>query len=405
MCGIVGYTGSHEASPILLAGLRRLEYRGYDSAGVAILDGDRLLVRKKAGRVRALEESLLEQPAHGSCGISHTRWATHGPANDRNAHPHVGGEGSGSVAVVHNGVIENHNLLRAGLQAQGVEFRSQTDTEVIAHLIARELGETDDLFGAVQRVLPKLEGTYGLAVVSPRCPGQVVGAKLGSPLVVGLGDNEHLLASDPSAIAPHTARVAFLQDGEVVRLTPRDFEIRHRERGSITPRIDRLDWSPDASELGTHAHYMQKEIREQPDTVRDACRGRLRRSEGTAAFGGLNMTPRQLRRVRRVVFVACGTSWHAALVGEYLIERLANLPVEVEYAGEFRYRNAPLDDRTLVFVLETSRARTRHDTLGSSSGVEASGATTLAICNVVGSTIAREGRRPEIYLHAGPGVG
>ncbi len=402
MCGIVGYTGPHEASPILLAGLRRLEYRGYDSAGVATLDGDRLALRKKAGRVRVLEESLLEQPARGSCGISHTRWATHGPANDRNAHPHVGGEGPGSVAVVHNGVIENHAALRQGLEAVGVEFRSQTDTEVIAHLIARELGDGDDLFDAVYRVLPRLEGTYGLAVVSPRCPGQVVGAKLGSPLVVGLGEGEHLIASDPSAIAPHTARVAFLQDGEVVRLTPDDFEIRHRERGPITPRIDRLDWSPDLAELGAHAHYMLKEIREQPDTVRDACRGRLRRGEGTAAFGGLNMTPRQLRRVRRVVLVACGTSWHAALVGEYLIERLASLPVEVEYAGEFRYRNAPLDDRTLVFVL--SQSGETADTLGALRESKRRGHPTLAICNVVGSTIAREADGG-IYLHAGPEVG
>ena len=402
MCGIVGYTGSHEASPILLAGLLRLEYRGYDSAGVATLDGPRLNLRKKAGRVRALEESLLDDPAPGPCGISHTRWATHGPASDRNAHPHVGGEGSGSVAVVHNGVIENHNALRQALEAQGVQFLSQTDTEVIAHLIARELGDGDDLFGAVRRVLPMLEGTYGLAVVSPRCPDQVVGARLGSPLVVGLGEGEHLLASDASAIAPHTARVAFLQDGEVVRLTPRDFEIRHRERGPITPRIDRLDWSPDASELGDHAHYMLKEIREQPDTVRDACRGRLRRGEGTAAFGGLNMTARQLRRVRRVVFVACGTSWHAALVGEYLIERLANLPVEVEYAGEFRYRNAPLDDRTLVFVL--SQSGETADTLGALRESKRRGHPTLAICNVVGSTIAREADGG-IYLHAGPEVG
>ncbi len=402
MCGIVGYTGTHEASPILLSGLRRLEYRGYDSAGLATLDGHRLVLRKKAGRVRALEEAVRDRPAAGSCGISHTRWATHGPATDDNAHPHLGGAGEGSVAVVHNGVIENHVGLRRDLEAEGVGFRSQTDTEVIAHLIARELGDGDDLFAALRRVLPRLEGTYGLAAVSPRCPGLVVGARLGSPLVVGLGDGEHLLASDPSAIAPHTARVAYLQDGEVVRLTPRDFEIEHRDRGSITPRIDRIDWSPDKHELGEHAHYMLKEIREQPDTVRDACRGRLRRAEATAAFGGLNMTPRQLRRVRRVVFAACGTSWHAALAGEYLIERLANLPVEVEYAGEFRYRNAPLDDRTLVFVL--SQSGETADTLGALREARRRGFPTLAICNVVGSTIAREADGG-IYLHAGPEVG
>jgi glucosamine--fructose-6-phosphate aminotransferase (isomerizing) len=402
MCGIVGYTGRHEASPILLAGLRRLEYRGYDSAGIATLTREGLVVRKRAGRVGALEESLDGAPAPGRCGISHTRWATHGPATDGNAHPHVGGAGTGAVAVVHNGVIENHAALRRELEGSGVAFRSQTDTEVIAHLIARALGGDDDLFGAVQRVLPRLEGTYGLAVISPRCPGLIVGARLGSPLVLGLGDGEHLLASDPSAIAPHTARVAFLQDGEVVRLTPGDFEIRHRERGPITPRIDRVDWKPDAVELGGRAHYMQKEIHEQPTTVRDASRGRLHRAEATAQFGGLNLSARQLRRVRRVVLIACGTSWHAALVGEYLIERLAHLPVEVEYASEFRYRNAPLDDNTLVFVL--SQSGETADTLAALREAKRKGYPTLAICNVVGSTIAREADGG-IYLHAGPEIG
>jgi glucosamine--fructose-6-phosphate aminotransferase (isomerizing) len=400
MCGIVGYTGSHDASPILLAGLRRLEYRGYDSAGIATLDDGRLVVRKRAGRVRTLEEALADDPAAGNCGISHTRWATHGAPNDCNAHPHTGGKGV--VAVVHNGVIENHAVLRRELEAQGYVFATQTDTEVIAHLIALELGSGDDLFGAVRRAMPQLEGTYGLAVVSPRCPRLIVGARLGSPLVVGLGEGEHLLASDPSAIAPHTLRVAFLQDGEIVRLTPHDFQINHLERGPITPRIDRIDWKPDAVELGGTAHYMLKEIREQPTTIRDACRGRLRRAEGTAQFGGLNLSARQLRRVRRVVFAACGTSWHAAQVGEYLIERLAHLPVEVEYASEFRYRNAPLDDRTLVFVL--SQSGETADTLGALREAKRRGHPTLAICNTVGSTIAREADGG-IYLHAGPEVG
>jgi glutamine---fructose-6-phosphate transaminase (isomerizing) len=362
-----------------------------------------MVVRKRAGRVRALEESLESEPAAGTCGISHTRWATHGPATDRNAHPHVGGRrGEVAVAVVHNGVIENYTTLRTELEALGYTFQSQTDTEVIAHLIAHELSDGVDLFEAVQRVLPRLEGTYGLAVLSPRCPGQVVGARLGSPLVVGLGDGEHFLASDPLAIGPHTARVAFLQDGEVVRLTPNHFEIRHREQGPITPRIDRIDWKPDAVELGGHAHYMLKEIHEQPDTVRNTCRGRLRRAEATAQFGGLNMSARQLRRVRRVVLAACGTSWHAALVGEYLIERLAHLPVEVEYASEFRYRNAPLDDRTLVFVL--SQSGETADTLGALREAKRCGHPTLAIVNTVGSTIAREADGG-IYLHAGPEVG
>src|SRR5262245_14673200 len=403
MCGIVGYTGAHQAAPILVAGLRRLEYRGYDSAGLASIEDGRLEVRKRAGRVRALEEMVEEQPLAGRCGISHTRWATHGPANDRNAHPHVGGRSGGkTVAVVHNGVIENYALLRRELESEGFLFQSQTDTEVVAHLIARELERIDDLYEAVQRALPRLEGTYGLGVISASQPEQIVGARFGSPLVVGVGDDEHLLASDAVAIAPHTLRVAYLQDGEVVRLSPREFEIRHLEHGPITPRIDRIDWKPDAVELGGHAHYMLKEIREQPDTVLDACRGRLRRPEATAQFGGLNMTARQLRRVRRIIFAACGTSWHAAMVGEYLIERLAHLPVEVEYASEFRYRDAPLDDRTLVFVL--SQSGETADTLGALREARRRGHPTLAIVNTVGSPIAREAGGG-IYLHAGPEVG
>ncbi len=403
MCGIVGYTGEHDASTILVVGLRRLEYRGYDSAGLATIDGDRLEVRKKAGRVRALEELLECEPVLGTCGISHTRWATHGPATDRNAHPHIGGRPAGAtVAVVHNGVIENHASLRRELESQGFVFQSQTDTEVVAHLVARELDSCGDLFASLRRALPRLEGTYGLAVLSPTRPGEVFGARFGSPLVVGLGESEHLLASDPMAISAHTARVAFLQDGEVVRLTPRDFEIVHLEHGPIAPRIDRIDWKPDAVELGGHAHYMIKEIREQPETVIDACRGRLRRAEATAQFGGLNITSRRLRRVRRIVLAACGTSWHAALLGEYLIERLAHLPVEVEFASEFRYRNAPLDDRTLVFVL--SQSGETADTLGALREAKRRGHPTLAIVNTVGSTIAREALGG-VYLHAGPEVG
>jgi glucosamine--fructose-6-phosphate aminotransferase (isomerizing) len=396
----------HLASPILLAGLRRLEYRGYDSAGLATLDGSELLVRKRAGRVRVLEQHLADHPAPGTSGISHTRWATHGVPSDVNAHPHVGGVGE--VAVAHNGVIENHDQLRKELIEAGFAFVSQTDTEVVAHLIARALRSRHDhdrstrLFESVLEILPLLEGTYGLAVVSPLCPGVVVGARRGSPLVVGVGTGEHLLSSDAAAIAPHTSTVAYLQDGEVVRLTPEDFEIRHLELGPITPRIDRIDWTPDSIELGRHEYYMQKEIYEQPATISNACRGRLRRDEATAVFGGLNLTARQLRGVRRIVFAACGTSWHAALVGEYLIERYAHLPVEVEYASEFRYRNAPLDNRTLIFVL--SQSGETADTLGALREAKRRGFHTLAIVNTVGSTIARESDGG-IYLHAGPEIG
>ena len=403
MCGIVGYTGRNQAAPLLVAGLRRLEYRGYDSAGLSTIDHDRLILRKRAGRVRVLEDLVEHEPAPGFCGISHTRWATHGPATDRNAHPHLGGRGGRmTVAIVHNGVIENHTPLRNELESQGFAFSSQTDSEVIAHLVARELELTNDLFEAVQRVVPRLEGTYGLAAISPMRPGDLVGARMGSPLVIGLGDSEHMLASDPIAIGPVTARVAYLQDGEVVRLSENSFEIRHREHGTITPRVDRIDWKPDAVELGGHAHYMLKEIREQPETIVNACRGRIVRDQATAQFGGLNFTARQLRRVRRVVLVACGTSWHAALIGEYLIERLAHLPVEVEYASEFRYRNAPLDERTLVFVL--SQSGETADTLGALREAKRRGHPSLAIVNTVGSTIAREADGG-IYLHAGPEVG
>ncbi len=353
MCGIVGYIGARESEPILLSGLRRLEYRGYDSAGVATIDETGgISLRKRAGRVAALEELLSNKPIKGKLGISHTRWATHGPATDVNAHPHIGG--ANLVAVVHNGVIENHSHLRTELITDGFSFVSQTDTEVIAHLIARELGKGADLFTSLRTILPMLEGTYGLAALSPLDPHVLVGARMGSPLVVGVGEGEHLLASDASAIGPHASKISFLQDGELVRLTKHDFSLEHIERGTVTPRVDRFDWRPDAVELGENAHYMQKEIREQPETVRNACRGRIKRSEATAQFGGLNLTARQLRRIRRIVFASCGTSWHASLVGEYLIERLARIPVEVEYAGEFRYRNAPMDDRTLVFVLSQS---------------------------------------------------
>jgi glucosamine--fructose-6-phosphate aminotransferase (isomerizing) len=405
MCGIVGFTGGRPAAPAILAGLRRLEYRGYDSAGMATLTRERGLVWvKRAGRVDALEHHLQVEPLAGCCGIGHTRWATHGPANDVNAHPHLGGRDLQAplVALVHNGVIENHEPLRNQLRDEGYLFQSQTDTEVIAHLVARELEAGRNLFDAVRHVTELLEGTYGLAAISPREPGVIVGARLGSPLVVGVGEDEHLVASDASALVAHTPHVIYLQDGETVRLTPRHCRVEHRERGSVTPRIDRIDWKPDAVELGRFEHYMRKEIHEQPNTVRDALRGRLRLAEASAQFGGLNLTARQLRRVRRVVFAACGTSWHAALLGEHYIEKLAHLPAEVEYASEFRYRNAPLDDQTLFFVL--SQSGETADTLGALREARRRGFPTLAIVNTVGSTIAREADGG-VYLHAGPEIG
>ncbi len=402
MCGIIGYTGERDASPILIAGLRRLEYRGYDSAGAATCRQGMIDIRKRAGRVHVLEELIDREPLPGVHGISHTRWATHGPATDANAHPHLGGRSQAEVAIVHNGVIENHTALRGELERAGFRFMSETDSEVIAHLIAQALEEEHDLFEAVKRILPRLEGTYGLVAISPAHPGVLIGARMGSPLLVGMGEGEQILASDASAVAPHTRQVVYLQDGEVARLTPSGFDLVHRDRGVVAPRVDRIDWRPDAAELGRHAHYMIKEIREQPATLVDACRGRINRRDATACFGGLNLTPRALRRVRRVVLIGCGTSWHAALVGEYLIERIAHLPVEVEFASEFRYRNAPLDDRTLVFVL--SQSGETADALGALREANRLGHPTLAIVNTVGSTIAREAMGG-VYLHAGIEVG
>ncbi len=460
MCGIVGYVGGRPAQPILLAGLRRLEYRGYDSAGLAVLEDRspslpttssqarpqngshgpsqgnghanghgalvveptattarltaRMHLRKRVGRVFALEQMLADQPAPGTSGISHTRWATHGPPEDRNAHPHLAGPDPDDpwVAVVHNGVIENHETLRRELLDDGVRFVGQTDSEVIAWLLAIELRRQSrsddrpttelDLLDAFRRVLPRLEGTYGLAAVSPLCPGTLVGARFGSPLAVGIGRDEHLLASDPVALVAHTRRVTFLDDGEIVCLTADRIQIEHRDRGPVLPKIDHIDWVPDAVELEGHDHYMIKEIREQPETIRNACRGRILRAEGTAKLGGLHRSAAQLRRTRRIILVGCGTSWHAALTGEYLIERLARIPVEVEYASEFRYRNPPLDDRTLVFVI--SQSGETADTLAALREAQRRGHPTLALCNTVGSTIAREADGG-LYLHAGPEIG
>jgi glutamine---fructose-6-phosphate transaminase (isomerizing) len=403
MCGIVGYTGGREAEPILLDGLARLEYRGYDSAGVATVAGDRLFLRKSAGRIADLSKLLTKQPAPGTAGISHTRWATHGGATDVNAHPHTGGDGA--VAVVHNGVIENYAVLKKQLQKDGVVFRSQTDTEVIAHLIARFL--EDDLVEAVRQAVPLLKGTYGLAVISPRFPGLVVGARLGSPLVVGLGEQEAYLASDPSALVGYTERVIYLHDRQICSLSPQRWDILSAEKHSvgapaISAQVHKLDWTPGDSDKGDFEHFMLKEIYEQPEALERAMAGRLDENEATAHFGGLNLTPQELRGIDRIILTACGTSFHAAILGEYLIEQFARIPVEVEYASEFRYRNPPLDRNTVVIGITQSGETA--DTLAALRESKRKGLKTLALCNVVGSTIAREADGG-IYLHAGPEIG
>jgi glucosamine--fructose-6-phosphate aminotransferase (isomerizing) len=400
MCGIVGYTGYREAEPILIAGLKRLEYRGYDSAGVATLTGNRLHVRKAVGRIARLASVLSNQPAPGTHGISHTRWATHGGATDFNAHPHIGGLGGRTVAVVHNGVIENYSSLKQQLQEQGYKFHSATDTEVIAHLIASFLD--DDLVEAVRQALGHLKGTYGLAVVSPLFPGIIVGARLGSPLVVGLGEGESFLASDTSALVGHTEKVIYLNDRQMCMLSPEKWEIFEPDSESAAPTIYQIDWTAEDADRGAFEHHMLKEIYEQPEVLERAMAGRFDEADATAHFGGLNLDPQALRRVERIVLTACGTSYHAALLGEYLLEEMARIPVEVEYASEFRYRNPPLHRNTLVFGITQSGETA--DTLAALRESKRKGLPTLSICNVVGSTIAREADGG-IYLHAGPEIG
>ncbi len=400
MCGILGYVGTREAEPILLEGLRRLEYRGYDSAGLATITGRKLHWRKRAGRVSDLGSLLQGKPAPGCLGISHTRWATHGVASDANAHPHLAGDGDGMVAVVHNGVIENYASLKRQLQSEGITFTSDTDTEVIAQLIAYHLN--GDLLEAVRQVLPLLKGTYGLAVVSPRNPDLVVAARLGSPLVLGIGEGEHFLASDPAALIGQTQKVVYLHDRQLCMLTRDDWHIQDADRTPVEMAVHTIDWEVGDTDRGAFAHHMLKEIHEQPEALENAMRGRLSETEASAHFGGLNLDVQQLRQAERIILTGCGTSYHAGLVGEYLFEEFARIPVEVEYASEFRYRNPPMDRNTIVVAITQSGETA--DTLAALRESKRKGHPTLAICNVVGSTIAREADGG-VYLHAGPEIG
>jgi glucosamine--fructose-6-phosphate aminotransferase (isomerizing) len=398
MCGIVGYVGYREAEPILIEGLRRLEYRGYDSAGLATLSGPEMHLRKRAGRISDLVQCLHDRPAPGCVGISHTRWATHGPANDTNAHPHLGG--NGLVAVAHNGVIENYATLKRQLQDEGVVFQSDTDTEVIAQLIAYHMN--GDLVEAVCKTLSKLKGAYGLAILSRRNPEMIIGARLGSPLVLGIGNEEHFLASDPSALMGYTEKVAYLQDHQLCVLTKDDWHILDHEQSRVEARVHQIDWDIGTADRGDFEHYMLKEIHEQPEALENAMRGRLSDADASAHFGGLNLDSQQLRRAERLILTACGTSYHAALVGEYLFEEIARIPVEVEYASEFRYRNPPIDRNTIVLAITQSGETA--DTLAALRESKRKGHPTLALCNVVGSSIARE-CDGGVYLHAGPEIG
>ncbi|MCD6052078.1 MAG: glucosamine/fructose-6-phosphate aminotransferase, isomerizing, partial [Verrucomicrobia bacterium] len=408
MCGIIGYVGNQSATPILLEGLRRLEYRGYDSAGVVIFQGGQLATRKKKGKIdEGLSRLIAQQPVEGSTGVGHTRWATHGAPCDENSHPHL--DESGRIALVHNGVIENYERLKARFIKAGHTFHSSTDTEVLAHLVGEHYAklEGDTTAGsrlgkAVANALREVIGTYGIAVVCRDEPGIIVGARRGSPLIIGVGEGENFLASDSSAIVAHTQKVVYLNDYDVVTLNKDDFTVINLGNDTAKVQISQIEFSAGAIERGDYAHYMLKEIFEQPRTVENAMRGRIDLDEAMAKFGGLNMSSAELRAVDRVVIAACGTSWHAALVGEYLFEDLAHLPTEVEYASEFRYRNAPIEKHTLVLVITQSGETA--DTLACLREARRRGHKVLSICNVVGSTIAREADGG-IYLHAGPEIG
>ena len=398
MCGIVGYVGPRVATQVLIDGLKRLEYRGYDSAGVALQNGKGIETRKAAGKIAALEAAVLTYPIEGTSGIAHTRWATHGAPNECNAHPHH--DCTGTIAVVHNGIVENFGVLRKMLENHGHTFVSETDTEVLAHLI--EAAFDGNLEEAVIDSLHLVEGTYGIAVVSSQDPGKIVAARKGSPLLLGLGNGENFLASDAAAILQYTRDVIYLDDGEMAVITKDSYKVFDLQARALTKRVSKIDWDLEMIEKGGFDHFMLKEIFEQPTTITNTMRGRLVTEAGFSKLGGLNLSKQDLDNIDNVVITACGTSWHSALIGELLIEELARIPVEVEYASEFRYRNPIITPTTLCVVI--SQSGETADTLAAMREAKRRGAKTLGLVNCVGSTIAREDDGG-VYLHAGPEIG
>ena len=398
MCGIVGYVGPREAVSVLVEGLARLEYRGYDSAGVAVLNGGGVETRKLAGRIAGLRELLARTPVHGRCGIGHTRWATHGAPTERNAHPHS--DCTGTIALVHNGIIENADVLRKRLEQDGHRFVTETDTETLVHLIEESPGAT--LEERVIAALDHVEGTYGIAVVAEPDPGKIVVARRGSPVLLGVGDGEFLVASDASAVLGHTRSVVYLNDGDVAVVTPEGYRVLDRDAREQERAVDDIEWDLDAIALGGYPHFMLKEIGEQAESVRSTLRGRLLVAEGTARLNGLNLTADACGAIQRIVIVACGTSWHAGLVGRHVLEELVGIPVSVEYASEYRYRRQlPLPGTVTIAISQSGETA---DTLEALRAARATGSTVLGLVNVVGSTIAREADGG-IYLHAGPEIG
>jgi len=399
MCGIVGYVGGRPAVPIILDGLRRLEYRGYDSAGIAVLDpANRLLVRRASGKLRNLEDVIRVDPLEGSFGVGHTRWATHGRPTEENAHPHR--DCHGDLVVVHNGIIENYLELKAQLQQEGHRFQTETDTEVIAHLIEKHFAGS--LEEAVRQAVRHLRGVFAIAVLSRKDPGKIVAARMGPPAVVGLGDGEYFVASDVPAILSHTRDVFFLADGDLAVITSEGVRLRNFDGQPVKRQVTRILWDPIMAEKGGYKHFMLKEIFEQPRAVRDTIVGRLELETGSVFLDEMDISPDEFRAFRQVKIVACGTSWHAALAGKFMIEKLARLPVEVDYGSEFRYRDPILGPDVLTVVI--SQSGETADTLAAQREAKLKGSKTLAICNVPGSMVTREASGT-IYTHAGPEIG
>ncbi|HJR34745.1 MAG TPA: glutamine--fructose-6-phosphate transaminase (isomerizing) [Gemmatimonadales bacterium] len=398
MCGIVGYVGPKQASPILIDGLRRMEYRGYDSAGVAVLNGGDIKIRKAAGKLAALVDKLRTETPSGTVGIGHTRWATHGAPTTPNAHPHL--DQKGRIAVIHNGIIENSAAIRKALEKRGHLFKSETDTEVLAHLIGAYY--EGNLEQAVAGALWDIDGAYGIAVISADEPDTLVAARNGSPLLVGVGDGEYFVASDASAILEHTRSVVYLDDGEMAVLTRDGYRVRNLTDTHVDKPVNQIEWDLATIERGGFSHFMLKEIFEQPESLTNTVRGHLLEEEGSARLRGLNMGDEEINRVNRVIITACGTSWHAGLIGEYIFEEMARIPCEVEYASEFRYRNPIVDENTLVIAV--SQSGETADTLAAIREARRRGARTIGLVNVVGSTIARE-VQGGLYLRAGPEIG
>ncbi|GAB4129196.1 MAG: glutamine--fructose-6-phosphate transaminase (isomerizing) [Ignavibacteriales bacterium] len=400
MCGIVGYIGTKNCLPILIEGLKRLEYRGYDSAGVGIINNNQIEIIKKKGKVSHLEDEIEKRKISTNFGIAHTRWATHGEPSEINAHPHINADKT--LMLVHNGIIENYDVLRKALLKNGYEFTSETDTEVLAHLIDSYLKKGNSFVDSVRYSLAEVEGTYGLAIAYSKEPEKIIAAKKGSPLILGIGDNENFIASDVNALVSHTSRVVYLEDGEIVEVYKDHFTAKNIDDEDIKKNIVEVSTAVNEISRGEYPHFMLKEIMEQPNSVKNSFRGRLLFEEGTSKLGGLQGYEDRIANSERILICACGTSWHAGLVGEYMIEQFAGIPVEVEYASEFRYRNPIITARdTAIFISQSGETA---DTLAAMKEAKRRGALVLGVCNVVGSSIARESKAG-VYIHAGPEIG